>query len=278
MGRRFYVSEHGCCRGPTTSPHITEIHIKDLTITFNLSFYLSSLSSPSTPCLPDFILTFRYKNMIKTKSTKPTKNKKQTRKTAHKTTPHTSQHRKNATAARPKKVFRPYGGLAELTSGKAVLHIPIDDTVKLTKPEILKLSQLSYLNPPRDDAEYDKISNDVGQMVNWLSTITHVNVDDLPHTRLYRQHQQLQRQNTPLYTKDPAQIPFYTPLSLLKTQVPPEALTIAEYNGKTAADESSLLRLRPDVVQKTKLQDVIDNATHSQYGFYVVPNSKDGDE
>eukprot|EP00461_Guttulinopsis_vulgaris_P002600 UN02601 len=115
-------------------------------------------------------------------------------------------------------------------------------------------------------------------MVNWLSTITHIDESKLPHLTLIRAHQAAQRQETHLYKQDVTKIPYFTPLQTLQHVVPPQVMALVEDNLNTTADQTSLLRLRNDTVTLPNVNDVISNAQNSQYNFYLAPKSKDDGE
>ena len=120
--------------------------------------------------------------------------------------------------------------------------------VKLSRDDLIHLSNLSYLPYPQDDA---RLVKDVAGVIGWFDSITHLDL---------AAHQ-------PMYT--PLEIPQYY------ASVGPNAAT------STVPPESPGARLRKDVVTEGGIEKaVLRNAPYQSRGFFVVPRSgkQDTDE
>lgn len=215
--------------------------------------------------------------------------KKQTRLHKKKLSPHKTPHsyslgnvsrRFSTTTTTPiTRTFRPFGGIDELNASTAKLHIPVGNDVTVTHDEVVKLSQLAYLAPPLPDQK--ETTKRITNMVNWLSSITHLDVDKLPFTQQYRQKQQEKITKNTLYRNDPTPIPFYTPLILLPQYISPMA-TSQLHNGMNQSQELTtndcMLRMRPDIIEVCQANDVLVNAKFTERNFYVAPKFTAGDE
>lgn len=174
--------------------------------------------------------------------------------------------------------FRPFGGIEELKSSKRQLRLPVSSDVIVTKDEIVKLSQLAYLAPPTSDADIKRITTRITSMVNWLSSITHLDVENLPLTKEYKKN--TVKTVEKLYKNDPTTIPFYTPLLIMPELIHPAARGISTTTNPSQALFTSdcNLRARTDIVELCQANDVLQNASYTERSFYVAPKFSAGDE
>jgi hypothetical protein len=142
----------------------------------------------------------------------------------HKTSTRHSHTTTPSQTTLPTSHFKPFQGKIEFTTSTHQLHLPVGSTINVSQDEVNKLSRLAYLAPHSDTTQ---TVDSVHKMVNWLSSITHINTKALPHTRQFKQQQAQLKTTQQLYTNDPAPIPFYTPLLLTK-HVSPSAMNVEQ--------------------------------------------------
>jgi Asp-tRNA(Asn)/Glu-tRNA(Gln) amidotransferase C subunit len=184
-------------------------------------------------------------------------------------------------------IFRPFGGIDELNASTQRLHLPLDHKVDISTQDITKLSQLAYLSPPATPEDIKRTTNRVNSMVNWLSSITSLDVGKLPYQQYYKQLALSESQNidkndtiTQLYSNNPTSIPFYTPLLIMPKFVAKSAIgvKIGEGGDTDLTTDDCSLRIRGDIVEVCNAQSVLTNATYSERGFYVAPKFNAGDD